>query len=351
MPEDGPNATPRECPKFWDDTHKKVLDGVNVRKTESAQLADMLGTYVWVFSGDPQMCGDLEKMRRGDFTDDAGYIANYSIKLGAANHRPDQPVAPEDISGQITFYTLKVAFDGLRRVRNGWSPSAAARESFWEVLLVDEDQDYFDMWWDIRDNAVAAAVVLDDNGFPFLVYDWQHPGGCQGAWTGYYLGKRSVEGKDWRLTDEERARLGIGATFRSVEQLVKEGSPGVYSEDSEEEDDSCGRGAGGSNGEKAVGKKGKASTDETGAKKRKASTDGTDAKKVKTSTDEAGAKASTNETGAKKMKTSTDEAGAKASTNETGTKKMKTSTDEAGAIASTDETGAKKRRKRRRRRA
>ncbi|KAF8344820.1 hypothetical protein F5887DRAFT_1200807 [Amanita rubescens] len=329
-------------PKYWADIHKKVVAGIDVRKTGPAQLADMLGTYVWVFSGDPQLRGDLEKMRRGDFKDDAGYIANYSIKLGAANHRPDQPVAPEDITGQITFYTLKVAFDGVRRVREGWSDHAAVMESFWEVLLEDDGQDYFDMWWDLQDNAVAAAVVLDDNGFPFLVYDWQHPVGCQGSWAGYYLGKRLVEGKDWRMTDEERARLGIGATFRSVEQLVKEGSPGVYWEDSErseEEDDFCGRGAGGSSGEKGVGEKRKASTDETGAKKSKASIDGTGAKKMKTGTDEAGAKASINETGAKTMKTSTDEASAKAST------------DEASAKASTDETGAKKRRKRRRRRA
>ncbi len=231
-------------------------------------------------------------MRRGDFKDDASFIAKYSITLSAKKDLPDQPVAPKDISGRITFYTLKVAFNGMRRVRKGWSPSAHAMESFWEVLLtVGKNVDYWaEMWWDIRDNAVAASVVLDDNGSPFLVLDWKHPEGCEGWWTGYYLGKRLVEGKDWRLTDAERGRLGIGATFRSVEQLVKEGTPGVYSEDSEEEDDLCGHVAGGSSGEKAVEEKNKASNDETGTKKRKASTDETGSKKMKANTDEAGAK-------------------------------------------------------------
>ncbi len=146
---------------------------------------------------------------------------------------------------------------------------------------------------DSEGNAVGAAVVLDDNGSPFLVFDWHHPPALRCSWSGYYVGKRLVEGKDWRLTDEERCRLGMGATFRSVEQLFKEGSPGVYSEDAEEERRS------------AIEKKRKASTDETGTKKRKANTDETVAKEGKPSTDETGAKkgkASTDETGASKKR-------------------------------------------------
>jgi hypothetical protein len=292
-----------------------------IRKTPT-QLADMLGTYVWVFSGDPELPGEVEYLSRHYYPDDAAFIAKHSTMLDAAKHNPGQLVAPEDVSGYVAWCEVKMTFDGVRSVREGWSESSdtPVRESYWELLMSDEQDDeeaYF--WLDWAGNAVGAAVVLDDNGSPFLVFDWHHPPGSHASWSGYYLGKRLVEGKDWRLTDEERTRLGIGATFRSVEQLVKEGSPGVYSEDSEE-DDFPGRGAGGSSGEKAVGKKRKASIDD----KRKASTD---------------------EPGAKKMKGSNDELG---------TKKGKASTDEPGAKTgkvSTDETGTKKRRKRRRRRA
>ena len=147
-------------------------------------------------------------------------------------------------------------------------------------MLLTEDENS-EPWLDVEGNAVGAAVVLDDNGYPFLVFDWSHPPGCHSSWSGYYVGKRFVEGKEWRLTDEERGRLGIGKKFRDVAQLVKEGSPGVYEEDSEEENfDGRAYGnldeedveAGESSEEEAssedVGEKRKASGGETGANKR-----------------------------------------------------------------------------------
>jgi hypothetical protein len=263
----------------------------------------MLGTYVWVFSGDPEYPGEVEKLSRSDYPDDsdAALIAKYSIKLDAGSkHTPGEPVAPEDVSGYVAWCYVKMTFEGVRVVREGWPESsdsdAPITESYWEVLMTEEQEDEEGYsWLDTAGNAVGAAVVLDDNGFPFLVFDWHHPPADHGSWSGYYLGKRLVEGKDWRLTDEERVRLGIGATFRS---LVKEGTPGVYSEDSEEEEVE-------SSEKKAAGKKRKASTDETGTKKRKANTEETGAKKMKAGTDEAGAKtgkASTDETGAKKKR-------------------------------------------------
>ncbi|KAF8340207.1 hypothetical protein F5887DRAFT_1077007 [Amanita rubescens] len=301
-------ATPRKCPKFWDETKKRVVEGVEIRKTPT-KLADMLGTYAWVFSGDPEYPGEVEKLSRRDYPDDsdAAFIAKYSIMLDAgAKHTPGEPVAPADVSGYVAWCYVKMTFEGVRSVREGWpessDPDAPITESYWEVLMTEEQDDeeaYF--WLDWAGNAVGAAVVLDDNGFPFLVFDWHHPPADHGSWSGYYVGKRLVEGKDWRLTDEERVRLGIGATFRSVEQLVKEGTPGVYSEDSEE--DSEEEKVGGSSEKKAVGKKRKANTDGTGAKKRKANTEETGAKKMKT--EEAGSKtgkASTDETGAKKKR-------------------------------------------------
>jgi hypothetical protein len=273
-----------------------------------------------VFSGDPEYPGDVEKLNRGDYEDDAAFIATYSMTLDAAKHRPGESVAPEDVSGYISWYSVKVTFNGVRGARGEreeLSSDGAVMESYWEVLLnefdEDDDSDSVD-WLDMEGNAVGAAVVLDDNGSPFLVFDWHHPEAPRCSWSGYYLGKRLVEGKDWRLTDEERGRLGIGAMFRDVEQLFKEGTPGVYSEDVEEEERL-----------KAAEKKRKANTGETGAKKRKANT---------------------GETGAKKRKVSA---------NETGTNKTNASTSDETAAnktnASADETGAKKRRKRRRRRA
>ena len=99
-----------------------------------------------------------------------------------------------------------------------------------------------------------------------------------------------MKGKEWRLTDEERGRLGIGSTFRSVAQ-VKGGSLDVYDDDDdddedeeddeeeeEEENDYGGSDeedvdASGKNGEdtvsEAVGEKRKASNGETGANKRR----------------------------------------------------------------------------------
>ena len=251
-----------------------------------------------MYSGDLYNPENVEETRRGSYKDDTAFIADYSMTISAAKHHPGQPVAPEDVRGHVAWFEFNVVFEGVRE----WFVDGAVMEGYWEVLLTAEQADeYSEAWLGMEGNGVGAAVVLDDNGSPFLVFDWAQPPGCS-SWYGYYVGKRLVEGKDWRLTDEERGRLGIGATFRSVEQLFKEGSPGVYSEDSEEEDDFGD--AGGSSEKQAVGEKRKANTDETGGKKRKAEAEETaDTKKGKASTDET--------VGAKKTKASADETGAK----------------------------------------
>lgn len=195
-------------------------------------------------------------MHRSHSKDDTDFITRHSITLGAAKHDPSRPVEPKDVNGHITWGTLDVAFNGVRRVREGWSSDTAVlwMESYWELLLTEDDSR--DVWLDMKGNAVGAAAVLDDNGCPFLVFDWRHPPGCHSSWSGYYVGKRWVEGKEWRLTDEERGRLGIGRTSRSVEQFVKDGSPAVDtkandlgSDGSEDEEDVD---AGESSGEDAV---------------------------------------------------------------------------------------------------
>ncbi|KAF8717586.1 hypothetical protein AX14_012141 [Amanita brunnescens Koide BX004] len=304
---------PREFPKYWDAGYKRVVQGVEIRETPT-RLADILGTYVWVFSGDPEFPEDVEDTIRGYYKDDAEFIAKHTITLDAAKRRPGKPVAPKDVTGHISWGSLKVTFNGVRRVRRGRSSKGALVESYWEVLLTegDWDKDHDSATWlDLEGNAVGAAVVLDDNGSPFLVFDWHHPPGGHMSWSGYYLGKRLVEGKSWRLTGAERDRLGIGATFRGVEQLFNEGTPGEYSEDSEEEDyyrvGTPGAYCEDSEEEdlKIVGKKRKAETSETGAKKRKVSANETGANKTKASTSKTAANktnASADRTGAKKSR-------------------------------------------------
>jgi hypothetical protein len=217
--------------------------------------------------------------------DDEDFIRNQSITLAAAKHRPGKSVLPKSVYGHIGWGTLKIAFDGMRPVREGSSSDASVPwiASYWEVLLTPGDDEESNDWLDMEGNTVGAAKVLDDNECPFLVFDWSHPPGCHSSWSGYYLGKRVVEGKEWRLSDEERGRLGIGCTFKSVEKSAKEGSPGVYSEDSEEEEysrvyeyvdpDQEDKDEEESSEEEAppedVGEKRKASDSETGANKRR----------------------------------------------------------------------------------
>ncbi|KAF8343328.1 hypothetical protein F5887DRAFT_973443 [Amanita rubescens] len=306
-------AKPRDAPKYWDDSYEAVVAGVEMRDTPT-RLADILGTYVWLFSGDPEWGGDVVAMHH-DYTDDAAFIARHSIMLGAAKHRPGQSVAPEDVSGHITWGTFTVAFDGMRRVRKGRSSNAAVVESYWEVLL-NEKQDDEDSarWLDTEGNGVGVSVVLDDNGSPFLVFEWHLGGGGHSSWSGYYLGKRLVKGKEWQLTTNEQDRLGMEARFRSVERSVKGGRPRVYEEDEGEEDyygrsDEDEISGEETSGEEAVREKSKASSDERGAKKKKVSSDerGSTSKKRKASSDERGStskkrKASTNKTGTKKRR-------------------------------------------------
>ena len=318
---------PREFPKYWDDRHRRVIQGVvstiskekntlqkflnlvstqEIRETRT-RLADILGTYVWVFSGDPEFPGDVEETIRDHYKNNADFFAEHTITLDAAKHRPGRSVAPKDVSGHISWGTLKVTFNGMRGVRGGRSSDGALIKSCWEVLLTegDRDKDYESATWlDLEGNTVAATAVLDDNGSPFLVFDWHHPPGGHMSWSGYYLGKRLVEGKNWRLSGKERDRLGMGDTFRDVEQLFNKGSPGVYSEDSEEEDYRC-REDSEEEDLKVVGKKRKADTDETGAKKRKVGANKSGVNKTNASTSKTAAnktKASADETGAKKRR-------------------------------------------------
>jgi len=131
---------------------------------------------------------------------------------------------------------------------------------------------------------VGAMAVQDDNGYPFLVFDWSHPPGCHSSWSGYYVGKRLVDGKDWRLTDKERGRLGIGRKCKRVAQFAKEGKTVVDDEeedshsgssdeeDEDEEDEDEDTNAGGKEenaASKDVGEKRKASDGETSANKRR----------------------------------------------------------------------------------
>ena len=225
-----------------------------------------------MYSGDPEFPGNVEEENRSYYKDDTQFITMHTITLGTAK---DKPVEPENVNGHITWGTVKVVFEGVRRVRKGLSSdkSIPYMESYWEVLLTEDENG--EVWLDMEGNTVGAAVALDDNGYPFLVFDWSHPPGCHSSWSGYYVGKRLVEGKGWRLTDEEQGRLGIGISSRRV---AKEGRTGVIEEEngchSSDEDGSSGEDASESGEEEDAASedvkgKRKASKGETGANKRR----------------------------------------------------------------------------------
>ncbi|KAF9468466.1 hypothetical protein BDZ94DRAFT_1246842 [Collybia nuda] len=232
---------PRDGPKYWNETIKRTVGGVKTRSIPT-QLCDILGTYVWVYSGDPEFGGDVEHMYRGKGSDDATFIGNHSITLDTVRHQPGKALAPKSVSGCINWGSLKLAYDGLRCVRKGWSTdeSVGWMGSCWEVLLVGEGYvSNGDQWLDPDGNAIRIAAEEDDNGNPFLVFDWSHPQWGHSSWSGYYLGKKIVQGKNWRLTGEEQSRLGMGYAFGKIEKLVTGEREKEYMED-EDEDDSDG---------------------------------------------------------------------------------------------------------------
>ena len=259
------------------------IDTGQQKVQEITQLADILGTYVWVYSGDLNEFsgGDVEDLLHGSYKDEKEFITKHSITFSNAKHLPGQPVKPKNVNGHVTWGSSKIIFNGVR-IR---TPS----EGYWEILKT-EDQSEETPWLDDEGNAVGAAVVHDDNGFPFLIFDWNLPLDSIPShlcWLGYYVGKRLVDGKDWRLTDKERRRLGIGRKSKRVAQIAKEGKTGVDEDEDEDEDEDSQSGTsdeesdvdeedtdadGSSEGEAAskdVGEKRKASDGEMGANKRR----------------------------------------------------------------------------------
>lgn len=68
------------------------------------------------------------------------------------------------------------------------------RESYWEVVLKKDK----DGWLEWGGNAVGLTTVLDDNGHPFLLFDWSHPIGGHGSWSGF-----SSERSWWRDSEDD----------------------------------------------------------------------------------------------------------------------------------------------------
>lgn len=90
-----------------------------------------------MYSGDPEFGGETKEYH-GNYKDD--FITKHHITLSAPKHDSSQSVAPEAVNGHITWGTLKVLFDGVRRVRERWSSDVAVpwMESYWEVLLTED---------------------------------------------------------------------------------------------------------------------------------------------------------------------------------------------------------------------
>ena len=176
-----------------------------------------------VYSGDPEFGGDLEERDRPYYKSDEEFIEKQHITLAVdAKHPPGQPVELKDVRGHVVYGACKVVFNGLGRLRVGRSKKKTVPflKNYWELLNTEDESDD-PPWLDDEGNALGAGAVKDDNGHPFLVFDWSHPPGCHSSWSGYYVGKRLVDGKDWPLTDEEERRLGIGIKCEHVAQIAK----------------------------------------------------------------------------------------------------------------------------------
>ena len=155
-----------------------------------------------------------------------------------------KPILPENTRGKITWGSCRVELHGVRRGK----PLAASANnrledlsplqaddptdwvaSFWIIEDIVEDSE---QWLDPESNGFGATSVLDDQGHPFLFFNWAMAGiggGGDTAWSGYFLGKKVVgsleegDSKRWMLSREEKIRLGIGLTEFQLDQWVNDG--------------------------------------------------------------------------------------------------------------------------------
>jgi hypothetical protein len=186
---------------------------------------------MWVYSGDPEFPGEIDDLDPND-----------EGKLTICVQK-DTPVTLENVHGKITWGTVWYTYQGVKQVHEKWSDTKSpVLGSAWEIIHEDQGDDEpggtNDLWLDEDGNAFGAMDVRDDKGHPFLVFEWQHPGGGHSSWSGYYIAKKfdGVQ-KSPRLTGSETERLGIGLTAKQVEKLATGGESSSDDDSGEEGDD------------------------------------------------------------------------------------------------------------------
>jgi hypothetical protein len=187
-----------------------------------------------VYSGNPQNPGVLPDFVFGG-NPDINYIT-VLVKKG-------EPIVPENVYGKVVWYDSKFTYKGVKRVReeNGDDKTPWV-ESCWEVIgNNDTDNREYDseVGFANEENEIILSQVLDDNGNPFLLFDWSTPYGGHSTASGYFIGKKVIKGRDWGiwLSDSEMKRLGIDLSFEQIERLAKEGSIGDSEEDVDHSED------------------------------------------------------------------------------------------------------------------
>jgi hypothetical protein len=106
------------------------------------------------------------------------------------------------------------------------------RKNFWEIKEIKWQGRAI---MDSEGNGFGVCEVKDDNGNPFLKYEWgdAEDYGCHASDFGFYVGKK-VDDRDeeCQLTDYERVRLGLVLNEAEVEELATKG----YISESSDED-------------------------------------------------------------------------------------------------------------------
>jgi len=222
-------------PKYWDQKLQEVVTGVDIRFDTPTKLDDVVGKYFIAYSGDPHFPGDVEEMSKMGYDNVAEFLERHTLTLGAPE---GEAVTLANAQGRINWGTVSHAYTGMERLREKWSADESVPwlESYWRIIITEDENE--EGWLDHDDNAIGVMKVNDDNGCPFLCFDWSHPPGCHSSWSGYYVCKKMVKGKSWRLTEREKARLGIDMSKPRVERLAKgENASSDEDEDGTEEED------------------------------------------------------------------------------------------------------------------
>ena len=202
-------------------------------------LDSVLGTYRWFYYS-------------YDFRDgvepDSGYIT--------LEKKSKAKATPAKVSGSIQLHVHNGTFQGLQKVeeksvrgKNGmWVDTQKYRKNFWEIKEIEWEGS---SGMDEVGTGFGVCEVQDDNGNPFLKYEWGDPEAytCHGGnGSGFYVGKKVTPSdgdkrKDesdedesdedesdgdesdqgCELTDDEKIRLGMLLSEKEIKEWATKG--------------------------------------------------------------------------------------------------------------------------------